>query len=181
MEEYKALKAEQGRRIGFRDNLLYVTLGLFGAIASVALGNPPNPSALLVIPLVCLTLGWMYLVNDEKISAIGQYIRLGLDDRIQGLMGGSADERSLFGWETAHRDDKRRKRRKLEQLFIDEVTFVVSGLLAIAIFCVMAKPVTIALGILCAIEGLLLIALGIEIVIYADLGKGRPAPPNLGG
>lgn len=178
LEEYRALKAEQGRRIGFRDNLLYVTLGLFGAIASVALGEPPQPSALLVIPLVCLALGWMYLVNDQKISAIGLYVRLELDDRIRALMGGAADDRPLFGWETVHRDDKRRKRRKFEQLFVDLVTFVVAGLIAIAIFCAMAQPMTIAVGILCAIEALLLLGLGVEIVIYADLGKGRAAPPN---
>lgn len=34
------------------------------------------------------------------------------------------------------------------------------------------------LGLLGAIEALLLLGLGVEIVIYADLGKGRAAPPN---
>ncbi|NJN61496.1 MAG: hypothetical protein HC795_08195 [Coleofasciculaceae cyanobacterium RL_1_1] len=178
MEEYKALKAEQGRRIGFRDNLLYVTLGLFGAIASIALGDPPNPMALLVIPLVCLALGWMYLVNDEKISAIGLYVRLDLDDRIRTLIGGSADSLPLFGWETAHRDDKRRKRRKLEQLFIDELTFVVAGLVAIGVCLATVDRISVGLGLLGAIEAVLLVALGVEIVIYADLGKGRKAPKN---
>ena len=31
-KEYDKLKTEQAQRIGFRDNLLYVTLGLFGTI-----------------------------------------------------------------------------------------------------------------------------------------------------
>ena len=65
LEEYRTLKAEQGNRIGFRDNLLYVTLGLFGAIASFALSSDENGPAFLVIPWVCFVLGWTYVVNDE--------------------------------------------------------------------------------------------------------------------
>jgi hypothetical protein len=40
--EYDKLKAEQTQRIGFRDNLLYVTLGLFGTIVSFAASNSTN-------------------------------------------------------------------------------------------------------------------------------------------
>ncbi|NJR68348.1 MAG: hypothetical protein HC771_06485 [Synechococcales cyanobacterium CRU_2_2] len=35
--EYDKFKAEQAQRIGFRNNLLYVTLGLFGVIIPTAL------------------------------------------------------------------------------------------------------------------------------------------------
>ena len=68
--EYDKLKVEQIQRIGFRDNLLYTTLGIFGAVVSFAMSNPANTYALLVVPWVCLVLGWTYVVNDEKISAI---------------------------------------------------------------------------------------------------------------
>jgi hypothetical protein len=40
--EYDTLKAEQTQRIGFRDNQLYVTLGLFGTIVSFAASNSTN-------------------------------------------------------------------------------------------------------------------------------------------
>lgn len=50
LAEYDKLKAEQTQRIGFRDNLLYVTLGLFGLIIPTAISTPANYYALLVIP-----------------------------------------------------------------------------------------------------------------------------------
>ena len=133
LTEYDKLKSEQAQRIGFRDNLLYVTLGLFGAVISFAVSNPANYYALLVIPWVCLILGWTYVVNDEKISAIGKYIRLTLVDKVQEKTG-CQDVESIFGWEIAHRSDNRRKRRKIEQLIIDEITFVISGIIALLAF-----------------------------------------------
>jgi hypothetical protein len=57
LKEYDKLKSEQAQR-GFRDNPLYVTLGLFGTIVSFAVSNPTNYHALLVVPWVCLILGW---------------------------------------------------------------------------------------------------------------------------
>ncbi len=176
LEEYKTLKAEQSKRIGFRDNLLYVTLGLFGAITSFALASTQGHYAFLVIPWLCLIMGWTYVVNDEKISAIGRYIRHTLDDRLCALMGGAADSEHLFGWETAHRDDTRRKSRKYLQLLIDEITFVFSGLLALLVFWLLVPQVATPTIILIVVEVLLLLGLGIEIVLYADLAKGRGEP-----
>jgi hypothetical protein len=63
LKEYDKLKSEQAQRIGFRDNLLYVTLGIFGTVVSFAVSNSANYSALLVIPWVCLILGWTYVMN----------------------------------------------------------------------------------------------------------------------
>ncbi|WP_242056765.1 MULTISPECIES: hypothetical protein [Oscillatoriales] len=144
LKEYEKLKDEQTQRIGFRDNLLYVTLGAFGAVISFALANTTNYYALLVIPWVCLILGWTYLVNDEKISALGRYIRLNLVEKIKEQTG-HTDIESIFGWEIVHRSDRRRKRRKIEQLIIDEITFVFSGVIALVAFrfLVTQFPVTI--------------------------------------
>ena len=87
LQEYRKLKEEQAQRIGFRDNLLYVTLALFGTVLAFALGDKANPYALLVLPWVSLVLGWTYLVNDQKISAIGQYIRYTLVEKVSNLAG----------------------------------------------------------------------------------------------
>jgi hypothetical protein len=171
-KEYDKLKTEQAQRIGFRDNLLYVTLGLFGSVVSFAVSNPANYYAFLVLPWVCLILGWTYIVNDEKISAIGRYIRYKLVDKIQEHTG-YTDLETLFGWEIAHRDDKHRKRRKIQQLIIDEITFVVSGIIALVAFWVLVPQHPLNITILSWIELLLLIVLGIETFIYADLAKGR--------
>lgn len=172
LAEYNCLKSEQAQRIGFRDNLLYVTLGVFGAVVSFAVSDPSHYYALLVIPWVCLILGWTYVVNDEKISAIGRYIRYELVDKIKEHTEYD-DLETLFGWEIAHRDDKHRKRRKIQQLIVDEITFVASGLIALGVFWFLASNPPIGVTILSGVELLLLIMLGIETYIYADLGKGR--------
>jgi hypothetical protein len=171
-KEYDKLKSEQAQRIGFRDNLLYVTLGLFGTVVSFAVSNPSNYYAFLVIPWVCLILGWTYLVNDEKISAIGKYIRLTLVEKVKDKTG-YADLESLFGWEIAHRSDPRRMRRKVQQLVMDEITFVCAGAIAIVAFWFLVKQPPLAVNLLCWVELVLLVVLGYEMVIYADLAKGR--------
>lgn len=171
LEEYRTLKTEQSSRIGFRDNLLYVTLGLFGAISSFALSKSDNYHAFLVIPWVCLVMGWTYLVNDEKISAIGRYIRDNLEKRISKLIDGAADDQILFGWEVAHRGDSQRVTRKYLQLFIDLLTFVFSGLTALVGFLFMSsKPTSLAIA-LAVIEMLLLIGLSFGFIAYAELAQ----------
>lgn len=171
LQEYQRLKDEQKARIGFRDNLLYVSLGLFGGILSLALANN-NYYAFLFIPWICIVLGWTYLVNDEKITALGRYIRHTLVERVKEETGqGEID--SIFGWETAHRSDNRRHRRKLQQLVVDELTFVVSGIAAIVTFWLLVPQVPWEIQWLCWLELVLLVILGIETVIYADLAKGR--------
>ena len=172
LQEYEKLKDEQTQRIGFRDNLLYVTLGVFGTVITFAVSNKANYYALLVIPWVCLILGWTYLVNDEKITALGRYIRLTLVEKIKQQTG-NTDTESIFGWEIAHRNDQRRKRRKIEQLIIDEITFVFSGIAGLVAFWLLVSQPHWAIQVLCWIELVLLVILGIEIIIYADLAKGR--------
>ncbi|MFB2877749.1 hypothetical protein [Floridanema aerugineum] len=172
LKEYEKLKDEQTQRIGFRDNLLYVTLGVFGAVISFALANKTNYYALLVIPWVCLILGWTYLVNDEKISALGRYIRLNLVEKIKEQTG-HTDIESIFGWEIVHRSDRRRKRRKIEQLIIDEITFVFSGVIALVAFRFLVTQFPVTIHILWWADIILLLILGVEIVIYADLAEGR--------
>jgi hypothetical protein len=171
-KEYDKLKSEQAQRIGFRDNLLYVTLGLFVTVVSFAVSNPSNYYTLLVVPWVCLILGWTYLVNDEKISAIGRYIRLNLVEKIKEQTG-HADIESIFGWEIVHRSDQRRKRRKIEQLIIDEITFVFSGVVALVAFRFLGTQFPVTIQILWWADLILLLILGVEIIIYADLAEGR--------
>jgi hypothetical protein len=172
LKEYDKLKTEQVQRIGFRDNLLYATLGVFVAVVSFALSNPSNFAALLIIPWVCVILGWTYLVNDEKITAIGRYIRLTLAEKVKEKTG-YPDSEALFGWEIIHRIDKQRKRRKIEQLVIDEIAFVVSGIVALGTFCVLVPQPGLAVRVLSFVELILLIILGGEIFAYANLVKDQ--------
>ena len=172
LAEYSKLKDEQAKRIGFRDNLLYVMMAVYGGIIAFALSKP-NCYALLVLPWASLILGWTYLQNDEKVSAIGRYIRLELVRKIQELANCKDDE-SIFGWEIAHRSDARRERRKVEQLVIDETAFVLSGAGGLLLFYFLCpEPHHLAIQATYWAELALLSILGIEIVLYADLAKGR--------
>ena len=181
LQEHSQLKQEQSQRIGFRDNLLYATLGAYAAILGFALGkDSANPYALLILPWVSLILGWTYLVNDHKISEIGRYIRYQLIDKMaDALADGPTPAPPILEWETAHRSDRRRERRKLEQLLIDQVAFVGSGLVALGSFLVwdVSQPLhgslASAVQLLVGVEAVLLLGLGVEIFLYADLTKGR--------
>jgi len=108
--EYDKLKEEQTSRIGFRDNLLYVTLVVFGGVFSYSIGDVKNIDALLVLPLVSCILGWTYLLNDEKISAIKSYLRNELSERVKLVIDGS--ERDIFGWEDRAIDIDARQLKK---------------------------------------------------------------------
>ena len=171
LREYEKCKVEQMARIAFRDNLVYVTLAAYGGI--VAFAAKDNHLALLVLPWVSLVLGWGYLVNDEKVSAIGRYVRIHLTREIAALISDKTKPEDLLGWEIAHRSDSRRKRRKVEQLIIDLICFVFSGLAAIVAFWLLDTGALPALKYVAVAEGLALFALGIEIVLYADLKSGR--------
>lgn len=174
LQEYDKLKSEQLARIGFRDNLIYVTIVAISAILAVAFGDPPNHTVLLVVPWAMLILGWTYLINDQKITAIGQYLRLTLDEKIKPLAGVPTTE-ALLGWEVAHRSDKRRKRRKIEQLIIDEITFVLPGVISLILYGMLTavQPLSPLVFIVIGLEVFVLVFLGAEIYVYADLARGR--------
>ncbi|CAL9300584.1 hypothetical protein [Streptomyces sp. SudanB182_2057] len=129
LTEYDRLKEEQKTRIGFRDNLLYFTLAAVTAIVAIAVQSS-QVQLLLAVPAVCLVLGWTYLVNDEKISAVGCYIRDRLGPRLAELSGAHG---TVFGWETYHRVDATRTTRKRLQLVVDLFTYV-----AVPVICVTA-------------------------------------------
>jgi len=171
LKEYQTLKEEQRARIGFRDNLVYVTLVAIGGILSYALTNGANLSVLLVLPVVCFVLGWTYLVNDEKVSAIGKYIRTTLFDRVRELT--REPDINVFGWEVAHRSDKRRVRRKLTQLFVDEVTFVGVAGIALLAFLRLAPVISSLLYGIVIAEFVLLVLLFVEILVHSDYKMGR--------
>jgi hypothetical protein len=170
LKEYEKLKDEQTQRIGFRDNMLYVIIVVIGSIVSFALGSTEMHIALLLVPWICLILGWTYLVNDEKISSIGKYIRIKLDERIRQQINSS--ERVLLGWEVEHRSDKRRIQRKIFQWFVDEMAFCFSGMGSIFAYLFISPPQPTIL-IICSFEIILLLGLGIEFIIYADFKQGR--------
>ena len=128
LAEYEQLKTEQIARIGFRDNLIYVTLVAIAGTLTVAHASHGH-GYLLLVPAVTFVLGWTYLANDHMISAIGRYVR---------------DCPALpMSWETAHASDGRRRSRKAIQLAVDLMVFCGSGAAALAAFWASPDPALI--------------------------------------
>ncbi|MFF3173158.1 hypothetical protein ACFVQ0_11070 [Streptomyces sp. NPDC057900] len=121
LAEYDRLKEEQKTRIGFRDNLLYFTLAAVTAVVAVTVHSGQS-RMLLSAPAICLILGWTYLVNDEKISAIGCYVRERLGPRLGELTSAHG---AVFGWEIYHRNVAGRTVRKRFQTAVDMFTYLV--------------------------------------------------------
>ncbi|MEU8118726.1 hypothetical protein AB0C21_08445 [Spirillospora sp. NPDC049024] len=162
--EYERIKEEQKTRIGFRDNLIYATLASMAAVISATL-SAHDTAYLLLLPPVSVVLGWTYLVNDEKISSIGRYVRTELAPRLMEATGESAP---VFGWESAHRSDRYRISRKYSQLIVDLVTFCLAPSVAFAIFW-SSSSVTALLMVASIAEAVFVGGLLVQIVLYADL------------
>ncbi|MGX2993354.1 hypothetical protein JNUCC64_03515 [Streptomyces sp. JNUCC 64] len=164
--EYTALKAEQSARIAARDNLMYATLAALVLTATAVAGTAGHRELVLLLPPVCLVLGWTYLVNDEKVSAIGGYLRAELTPRLAVASG--ADPGDVLGWETAHRAQPRRTTGKYLQLAVDLVMFVAPALTALAVFWATGPgdPVLLAVS---AAELAAVAVLATRVVVSADL------------
>lgn len=172
LKEYDKLKSEQADRIGFRDNLLYVTIGVISGILSFAFSAPADSIALLIVPWAMLILGWTYLVNDDKISAIGKYIRFTLVDNIKPMLG-EAKLEALLGWRSPIAAISGAAAARSKQSIIDEITFILPGLVAMLLYWLLTPAPPTAATVATLIEVPLLVFLGTEIVIYAEPAKGR--------
>src|SRR5581483_4463964 len=120
---------------------------------------------LLLLPPVCVIFGWTYLVNDEKVSAIGRYLRNVLGARLAALAG-----EEVLGWEAFHRADGLRRSRKVGQLMIDLTTFAIPAVVALVGFW-SGAPATGWLFAASLIESLAVAWLMYQILRYADLAN----------
>jgi hypothetical protein len=164
--EYDRLKEEQQARIGFRDHLIYATLASVAAVIAAVLPADDGPELLLLLPPVSVLLGWTYLVNDEKISAIGRYVREELTPQLASLT--TVPAARVFGWEVAHRSDRRRVSRKWLQLAVDLLTFCVAPTAAVVVFWTAGEVPGPLLAVSLA-EVATIAILAWQIVSYADL------------
>ena len=174
LAEYEQLKTEQAQRIGHRDQLVYATLTAAGA-AVIGAVQAHTTALLLALPPVCALLGWTHLSNDDKVSGIGRYLRHHLAPRLAGVVG-----EPVLGWETSHRDQRHRARRKVLQLAANLLTFVLPG--AAAIVAVLAGQPAVHhparwLLLTAGAEVALLAVLAWQVAAHADLTPDRPTRP----
>lgn len=137
LQEYGKLKDEQIMRIRFRDGMIPLALAAIGALVPFALTKVEYEPALLLVPLICVILGWLYAVNDEKVTQLGEYLRRDFTERLARLLG-TAPDAVLLGWEVAHRSDLRRRERKRIQLVVDILAFVAPGVLSSGLFVLLS-------------------------------------------
>ncbi|MBE9497963.1 hypothetical protein IHE61_01610 [Streptomyces sp. GKU 257-1] len=165
LAEYDRIKEEQKktRIIGFRDNLLYFTLAASTAVLAITVQSR-QAQLLLTVPVISLVLGWTYLVNDEKISAIGSYVRDRLGPRLAELSGAHD---VVFGWETYHRDVASRATRKRLQSTVDLFTYLALPVICMTVFwCSTAvRPLLVIISIA---QALALAVLGWQFLRYAE-------------
>lgn len=176
--EYERLKEEQKTRIGFRDNLVYATLASMAAVIAATLSARGQANLALLLPPVALLLGWTYLVNDEKISAAGRYIRTELAPRLAAELPRATP---VFGWESFHRADPRRRTRKALQLAVDLGVFCLAPTVALVVFWA-SGPRTVVYMTISVAEAAAVLGLAAHLVLYADLARHRdgnePEPPE---
>ncbi|MCK2237403.1 MULTISPECIES: hypothetical protein [unclassified Crossiella] len=176
LAEYDALKAEQTSRIVLRDRLMYAALAALIATLALVVQPAGRPHLLLLLPLVCVVLGWTYLANDEKISAIGRYLRRHLAPALVAPDGRSG---GVLAWESVHRCGPLRRLDKFTQLAVDLLMFVVPSLLSTALYWA-AEDVRADLLAVSIIEALVTLVFATRVVAAADLsirGQERMAPP----
>ncbi|MEU0953142.1 hypothetical protein ABZ353_12460 [Streptomyces niveus] len=163
LAEYDRIKEEQKTRIGFRDNLLYFTLAASTAVLAITV-HSGQAHLLLAVPVICLVLGWTYLVNDEKISAVGRYIRDQLGPRLAELSGARG---TVFGWEIYHRDDASRTTRKRLQTVVDLFTYLVLPMTCVTAFW--CSPAVQSLFVIVSLAQTVALALlGWQFLRYAE-------------
>jgi small-conductance mechanosensitive channel len=151
--EFRTLKAEQLSRVAFRDSLFWYN---FASLATIVTATSTIGVAeiFLMAPLSTLVFGWLYLMNDVKVSHLGEYFRRVLAKRVYQFLSTSnaigerigadleqfkregtvqasvATETSIYLWEFFHADDEWRGPRKQLQKRIDLIAFPGLGMMA---------------------------------------------------
>lgn len=123
--EYEKLKDEQAGRIRQRDGFINLNIVALALVASYAGADARQSIAWLAIPWISSAFGWAYLANDDKITAIGRYLRRTIE-----ISAASTDS-----WEHSNKRSTRwAKQQRFGQLIMDLVMFVLPTLLSIAAY-----------------------------------------------
>ena len=73
-DEGPALRAEQLERIKQRDGFLNLNVVAVGTVGAISLSSPGRLPAILLIPWATAILGWAYVANDDKVTALGRHL-----------------------------------------------------------------------------------------------------------
>jgi hypothetical protein len=104
MKEYQALKDEQLKRIVARDHVIYLNIGAVGLAFSMVIKDG-SPEGLLIVPWICLMMGWLHIINDQKIIDIAKYFIRTLEPNLKKEL--KLEENQVLEWETFGKTGKK--------------------------------------------------------------------------
>ncbi|WP_341718025.1 hypothetical protein QQG74_30245 [Micromonospora sp. FIMYZ51] len=122
-DEYGALKAEQLERIKQRDSFLNLNIIAIGIISTLAVQVQGPGQRWLLLPWVTFILGWAYLINDDKVSAIGAHLR-------SAMNRGEAQ----LEWEESEKGFLSAARRQVGEVAVFLTSFVFPAVPALGLF-----------------------------------------------
>lgn len=141
LAEYNALRAESLELIKWRDSLVFISLGICGAIFSFQFSKEAADNLqikqggfYLIAPLSSL-IGGLWMVNTWRINRIGLYIGQILSNRISQLLSKPNSDSILkqtpvFEWQTSNARLKYKWQRRIAEWLIYVATFIMPGILA---------------------------------------------------
>jgi hypothetical protein len=136
LAEFSALREEMLEMIKWRDQLVFLSLGISGTLISFAFSDQDKASSLmsrrmalyLVAPLAT-TIGGFWLVIAARIYRIGVYIGDVLTPALNELISTPAPL-EVFGWQSSGQRLMKKWRRRLLEWFVLLCAFVLAGLVA---------------------------------------------------
>jgi hypothetical protein len=141
LTEYSALRQEMLQMIMWRERLVFLSLGISGALLSFALSvdRPMQGSlmsrhmALYLIAPLAAAIGGLWLVNAHRIYRIGVYIRDILSPKINALLTdpattGRTTMFDVFSWESSNQRVMRKWWRRVLEWIVLLSAFVFAGL-----------------------------------------------------
>src|SRR5262245_26465990 len=131
-----------------------------------------SPAVLLLLPAVCVILGWTHTSNDRKVWEIGRHIRR----RLVPLASRATDPSPTpFGWESAHRLGRGYRVHRWMQRSVTLLTYCGPGVAAIFANRREAAASALILGIV-TVEAAALLALGYLVLVNTDRHGDSSSP-----
>jgi hypothetical protein len=159
--EHGVLKTEQLERIKLRDTFLNLNIVALGVTTAITVQGQKQAAALLVVPWITVILGWAYLSNDDKVTAIARHIKAALDEK-------SAE----FSWETSPKGILSPSIRRFADVAIFLLSFLLPGPIAMALYSVVNPGSwSAAVVIVVIFEMILTVCLG-ALYVLSLIGRG---------
>ena len=158
LAEYDRLKEEQSYRLQTRDTIINFAVVATGGLAAFAINN--ESTVWLALPWVSTVFGWSYLMTEEKITALGRYVRHHLAPRLgPGTLRWESSKKRTTTLAGPH---------KAAQLVVNLLLFVAPALTAVGLWTV-TGDLAPGLVVLAVAEVVVALVLGFFFLAHSDV------------